>query len=194
MGDSAGRETEAHALTGDFNHAVLRELAHRPWAVPSAPWVMTQTWRDLLFAHWPVDPRALRPLVAPPFELDLYDGDAWISIVPFLMANVGPRGMLVPRVSEFAELNVRTYVRVGDRPGVYFFSLDAASRFAVRAARLLLNLPYYLASIEMASVDGRVEYDCRRTATNTPAEFRASYRPAGPVFIAVPGSRDYFLT
>ena len=116
------------AMSHDFNTAILTEVAHRPWAMPPRPWVMTQTWLNLLFAHWPMDPRALRSKVPSAFELDVIDGDAWIGVVPFYMTNVTARGLpSVPKVSEFPELNVRTYVRVGDRPGVYFFSLDAGS-------------------------------------------------------------------
>ena len=111
-----------------FDYGILNQTAHRPWPMPTSPWVMTQTWHDLLFAHWPVDGVRLRALVPAEFPLDLYDGQAWLGIVPFRMANVGPRGVpSLPGVSAFPELNVRTYVRVADRPGVYFFSLDAAS-------------------------------------------------------------------
>jgi uncharacterized protein len=107
---------------------MLQEVAHRPWKMPDRPWVMTQTWHDLLFAHWSVDPSQLRSKVPAWLELDLFNGDAWIGIVPFHMTNVAPRGVpSLPWVSEFPELNVRTYVRVADRPGIYFFSLDAGN-------------------------------------------------------------------
>jgi len=89
--------------------------------MPDRPWVMTQTWHDLLFAHWTIDIALVRSHVPPHFELDLFDGRAWIGIVPFSMTNVSPRGVPpLPLMSEFAELNVRTYVRVGDRPGSTF--------------------------------------------------------------------------
>src|SRR5262245_57818371 len=110
--------------------------------MPVRPWVMTQTWNDLLFAHWPIDARDLRSRLPAEFDLDLFDGQAWISVVPFFMTNVGPRGLpWLPWVSQFPELNVRTYVSIANRPGVYFFSLDAGSTLAVQTARTLLNLP-----------------------------------------------------
>lgn len=147
----------------DFNAAILEERSHRPWPMPDAPWVMTQTWHDLLFAHWPVDPTSLQPLVPAQFPIDVFQGDAWVGIVPFRLTNVAPRGVpSLPWVSEFPELNVRTYVRVGDRPGVYFFSLDAGSWVAVHAARTLLNLPYYVASMTVAPVGAQVEYSSQR--------------------------------
>src|SRR4051812_42045561 len=115
----------------DFDTTILDVVGHRPWALPDRAWVMTQTWHDLLFAHWPVKSSDLRPKVPAAFELDLFDGHAWVGVVPFHMTNVAPRGVpSLPRVSEFPELNVRTYVRVGDRPGIYFFSLDAGSALA----------------------------------------------------------------
>src|SRR5262245_289950 len=100
--------------------------------MPSFPWVMTQTWHDLLFAHWPIDAAVLRARIPSGFELDLFDDHAWIGVVPFHMSNVSPRGVpSLPWISAFPELNVRTYVRVGRDPGVYFFSLDAANPVAV---------------------------------------------------------------
>src|SRR4029077_13616744 len=106
----------------------------------------TQTWHDLLFAHWPVDAAALRERVPPAFALDLFDGQAWLGVVPFSLTTVAPRFVpALPWVSAFPELTVRTYVRVGDKPGVFFFSLDAGNPVAVGAARSLLNLPYYSA-------------------------------------------------
>ena len=112
----------------DFNRAILNETAHRPWPMPQRPWLMTQTWNDLLFAHWPVDASAVRERVPGAFELDLFDGQAWLGVVPFHMTNVTPRFVpALPWVSAFPELNVRTYVRVAGTPGVYFFSLDAGN-------------------------------------------------------------------
>jgi len=107
---------------------------------------MTQSWHNLLFAHWPVDAALLRRRMPPGLPLDLYDGQAWIGVVPFRMTNVSPRFVpALPWMSEFAEVNVRTYVTVGAKPGVYFFSLDAENALAVAAARSLLHLPYFTA-------------------------------------------------
>jgi len=156
---------------------------------------MRMRWRDLLFAHWPVDADRVRSCVPPDFELDLFDGQAWIGIVPFRMTNVVPRGIPpLPWVSAFPELNVRTYVRVGDRPGVYFFSLDAGNPLAVRTARALLNLPYYTASMRMTTRAIAVEYESRRTGKNVEAALAVAYEPTGPPFAAAPGSLEHFLT
>jgi uncharacterized protein YqjF (DUF2071 family) len=179
----------------DFNSSILTAVAHRPWALPDRPWAMTQTWHDLLFAHWPVAAVALRGLVPPEFTIDLFEGEAWVGIVPFHMTNVAPRGVpSLPWVSEFPELNVRTYVRVGDRPGVYFLSLDAGSSLAVWAARTFLNLPYYSAAMSVTATAAGIEYESRRGGTDRPGEFIGAYEAAGPAFNAQPSSLDYFLT
>lgn len=155
---------------------------------------MTQTWNDLLFAHWPVDAATLRTLVPASFEIDLFDGQAWLGIVPFHMTNVTPRFVpALPWVSAFPELNVRTYVRVGDKPGVYFFSLDAGNPVAVGAARTLLNLPYHSAEMAVEPRDGRIHYRSRRAGEN-PAEFAAVYRGLGDERPPMRGTLEYFLT
>src|SRR5688500_17865980 len=135
----------AHEMS-DFPSDIVEHTAHRPYPMPEVPWIMTQSWHDLLFAHWPVKAEALRELVPPGLELDLFDRQAWLGIIPFHMTNVAPRGVpALPWVSAFPELNVRTYVRVGDRPGIFFFSLDAGNPLAVTMARTLFKLPYFQA-------------------------------------------------
>jgi hypothetical protein len=162
--------------------------------MPDSPWVMTQTWNDLLFAHWPIDPRELDGRIPAAFPIDLFEGQAWIGIVPFHMTNVAPRGLpSLPWVSQFPELNVRTYVSVDDRPGVFFFSLDAGSPVAVHAARALLNLPYYAAAMTVTTAAGGVQYHSARKA-HTEAVFEGFYAPAGPPSLPVPGSLAHFLT
>ena len=156
---------------------------------------MTQTWHNLLFAHWPVEADALRALMPPELPLDLYEGRAWLGIVPFRMSNVAPRGMpSIPFVSSFPELNVRTYVTVNGRPGVYFFSLDAGSTIAVAAARTLLGLPYHAARMCVEVSDGEVRYESvRETRGREVAAFRAHYRPHAPIETARAGTLEYFL-
>jgi uncharacterized protein len=178
----------------EFDGSIVRKTGHRPWPMPDAPWVMTQTWHDLLFAHWPIDPARLRSKVPRRFELDQFDSTAWLGIVPFRMTNVGPRGVpSFPGISAFPELNVRTYVRVDNRPGVYFFSLDAGSSIAVKVARALLNLPYYSARMHVSTNGHEVRYRCDR-ASGGPAGFSGTYEPTGTRFTAAEGTLEYFLT
>jgi len=179
----------------DFPLGIERETAHRPWPLPQAPWLMTQSWHDLLFAHWPMDARLVREQVPREFELDLFDGQAWIGVVPFQMTNVAPRGVpAMPWVSQFAELNVRTYVRAAGKPGVYFFSLDAANPLAVEAARVLLRLPYHWATMLIERSGDEIHYRSRRGDEASAPQFVASYRPSGPPFHPEPGTIEHFLT
>src|SRR4051794_11874927 len=102
----------------------LAERAHRPWPVPEAPWVMGQTWEDLLFAHWPLPVDVLRPHLPDALPIDTYDGHAWLGITPFEVLGLRVRGTPpIPRLSRFPELNVRTYTTLGGKPGIWFFSL-----------------------------------------------------------------------
>jgi uncharacterized protein YqjF (DUF2071 family) len=183
-------------MQNDFPDGIVTQTAHRPWPLPSSPWLMTQSWHNLLFAHWPVDAETLRTKIPPGLPLDLFDGQAWIGIVPFRMTNVAPRFIpALPLVSEFAELNVRTYVTLGGKPGVYFFSLDAASAMAVVAARSMLHLPYFSATMSVGGDGARVDYASHRTDTSgPPADLVAQYQPTGPTFQPIPGTLDYFLT
>jgi uncharacterized protein YqjF (DUF2071 family) len=172
----------------------LDAIGHRPWPMPDRPWVMTQSWHDLLFAHWPVDERLLRPHVPAAFEVDRFDDTAWLGVVPFTMSNVTPRGMpALPWLSAFPELNVRTYVRPRDgKRGVFFFSLDAARLPAVLAARAAFRLPYFHASMQVSRAGDAVRYTSRRRGSR--ASFAATYGPIGPPFTAAHGSLEFFLT
>ena len=180
----------------DFPYEILDVTEHRPWPLPDRPWIMTQSWHDLLFAHWPMDARALREKLPAGLPLDLYEGQAWLGIVPFHMTNVAPRGVpSIPFVSAFPELNVRTYVTLGGKPGVYFFSLDAGSSVAVAAARTLFGLPYHSATMAAHNTGAEIEYhSARDTRMPGGAAFAATYRPAGPVQRPTPGTLEHFLT
>jgi len=168
----------------------------RPWPVSSSPWIVTQKWHDLLFMHWRVKPDHLRTQIPKGIELDTFDGSAWVGVVPFRMSGIRVRWTPpIPSASTFPELNVRTYVTKNGKPGVWFFSLDAASALAVAAARHWFHLPYFRAqfSVTMDS-DGRIEYRSRRTHRDAPsADLRLSYKPAGEIFHAQPDSLEYFL-
>jgi uncharacterized protein len=175
--------------------ASLRHTEHRPWLVPGRRWVMGQSWCDLLFAHWPVAAGEVRAHVPPALELDLYEGAAWISITPFEVRGTRLRGTLPPPgLSRFPELNVRTYVTVADRPGIWFFSLDAGSALAVEAARLTYRLPYFRARMHIDAAPEAIEYASERSdARGGPAAFRARYRPLGGHRHPAPGSLEAWL-
>ena len=177
-------------------HPALKCVNHRPWALPAGPWIMAQNWHDLLFVHWPVPVEAMRRLVPPQLELDCFEGRSWIGIVPFRMAGVRLRATpAVPWLSAFPELNVRTYVTIGGKPGVWFFSLDAANRVAVEVARAWFNLPYFRAEMSLSARGTEIAYFSRRIDSRGQGErFEASYAGEGETFHADRGTLDYFLT
>jgi uncharacterized protein YqjF (DUF2071 family) len=168
---------------------------HRPWAIPASRWAVAMRWHDLLFAHW-VLPERIRPLLPPGLELDLFAGETWIGVVPFRMTGVRRRGLpAFPGISAFPELNVRTYVTAGGKPGVWFFSLDAASRLAVETARRWFHLPYFHSRMRCDPEGDWLRYESRRTDLRAKnAVFRAAYQPIGPDFLAARGTLEHWLT
>ena len=161
---------------------------------------MVQKWHDLLFAHWTVPVEKLRSLVPRELELDLRDGKAYVAVAPFWMSGIRGRGMPpLPGVHTFPELNVRTYVTYQGIPGVYFFSLDAASRAAVKGARWFYGLPYFFAnmSVQNSSVQNKSErFECAssRVGHPQPAELRTSYWPVSEPRVRESKSLEAFLT
>jgi uncharacterized protein YqjF (DUF2071 family) len=177
---------------------LLQQTQHRPWDLPDAPWVMTQTWEHLLFAHWPVQRKVLRERIPAPLELETFEGEAWVAVTPFLVTGARLRGLPpIPYASEFPEVNVRTYVRHDNKPGVFFFSLDAGHPLAVAGARMLYHLPYYNAHmrVEIHSDPQRLTYLSERTHEGAvPADLRVRYAPQSEAFNAPSGTLDAFLT
>jgi uncharacterized protein len=176
---------------------ILSWMEHRPYPLPKGPWVLFMSWHELLFMHWPVPQEVLRPLVPPALSLDTFDGSAWLGITPFRMSGVRPRSLpSVPPLSNFPELNVRTYVTAEGKPGIWFFSLDAHNPVAVRLARATFKLPYYDAQMSCrAGGDGVVHYRSVRTHRGAKeARFAGRYRPVGPPFNSRRGTLENFLT
>lgn len=178
----------------DWNH-VACAVGHRPFPPPPGPWLMTMSWLDLAFLHWEVDPQALRAVVPGALPLDLHQGRAFVAVVPFRMEHVSGRLLPdVPGVSAFCELNVRTYVCLDDRPGVYFFSLDATQPIAIWGARTFFHLNYLKAQMVCRREGDDVVTRCAREDRRGPAgRFAARYGPTGPARAPEPGSLEAFL-
>jgi hypothetical protein len=190
MGEAVERLTP-HTVT-----SLLDRTAHRPWPLPAGPWIMAQSWHDLLFAHWAVDAAMLRPHIPEKLQIDTFDGRAWLGIVPFSMRGVRLRWMPpLPWLSAFPELNVRTYVTAQEKPGVWFFSLDAANALAVAAARLTFHLPYFRARMKCRETGGWIEYRSHRAHPGaSAATFEGRYRGVSEFFQAKPSTLEHFLT
>jgi uncharacterized protein YqjF (DUF2071 family) len=164
--------------------------------MPDRPWFMAQSWKDLLFAHWSVPVEALRRVVPKALPIDTFDGQGWVAVTPFEVRAFRLHGTApIPFLHSFAETNVRTYVTLEEKPGIYFFSLDAANRLAVAAARRVYRLPYFPARMSIERRNGSISYETRRTQADAPhAELMLRYQPIGPRFTAQPESLEYWLT
>lgn len=153
--------------------------------------LLALSWRDVCFLHWDLAPGAVAARLPEGLKIDTYDGRAWLGVVALEITGVG---LARQRERTFAELNLRTYVRHDGKPGVHFFSLDAADGAAVTTARSLFGLPYYRAEARSRE-DGRgVRFDHRRTHPDAPpARFRATYAPDGGRAAVAPDSLGEFL-
>jgi uncharacterized protein len=159
--------------------------------MPDRPWTWRQTWRDLLFAHWPIETKQLRALIPDGLTIQEFDGTAWIAVVPFRMTGVMRRPFPdLPWISAFPELNVRTYVERDGKPGVWFFSLDATNPLAIWAARTFFHLPYFRARMSLKRDGDRIDYRSERPD----AAFVGSYEPGSPVYRSRPGTLEHWLT
>ena len=184
----------------------LLHTAHRPYPLPTGLWRQRQRWRDLLFAHYPIPPSMMAPLLPAGLELDTFDGQAWAGMVPFWMDRVelrtlGQHTLGVPTVRSFNELNLRTYVRSPRTglSGVYFFSLDCDSPLAVLGARVGFHLPYFSARMSRTlqgppSGDQTTHYTSRRQLASQSPRFAATFAPSGPPEPTSPGTLTAFLT
>ncbi len=167
-----------------------------PTRRPQGRVVQHQSWHDLTFLHWRVPVSALRALVPEALEIDTYEGDAFIGVVPFTMTGVRPLwAPTVPGISNFHETNVRTYVHhQGKDPGVWFFSLDAASRIAVAIARGFWHLPYHHARMALEKGPDGIRYASeRRSPPPCPARCDVTCRPISAPAASRPGTLEHFL-
>jgi uncharacterized protein YqjF (DUF2071 family) len=161
---------------------------------------MTQRWNDLLFAHWPVPAKSIAELLPEGLEPDMFQGSAWLGVVPFWLDRIKVRGLpALPGMRNFPDLNLRTYVRDKDTgtPGMYFFSLDATNLLAVALAHTFFHLPYHWAEMRLDQRSEReFSFSSRRRFAGKPVIFKASYRGLGPtrkLAEARAGSLEYFL-
>ncbi len=184
------------------SHPSLNTVDHRPWPLPERRWTWRQSWCHLLFAHWRVPAEEIARYLPPPLEVDTFDGEAFVALVPFQMHDVALRPFPpVPGTASFPELNLRTYVRHGDRPGVWFFSLDASNALAVWAARTFFHLPYYSARMRLSADEvATYQFESQRLPRRyylkdqPQCRFRAQYRPTSAPRQAMPGTLEHFLT
>lgn len=174
-------------------HSSLSFIDHRPWPLPTDPWRWRQSWLELAFLHFRADAVSLQRQLPHGLQLEQYDGSAWVSVVPFRMHDVAPKNWpSIPPLRSFPELNVRTYVTDGRKPGVWFFSLDADCLPIVLGGRMLYGLPYFKASMSITQMNERLLF--RSTRNSGSVRFDAEYEGVGEVFEARIGTLEHWLT
>jgi len=163
---------------------------------PAGRPIMYQKWGKLLFMHWRIDEKLLRPLIPAPLQIDTFDGSAWIGVVPFTMWGIRASFLpAIPGTSAFHELNVRTYVHHRGVPSVWFLSLDAANRLAVWGARTFYHLPYFNAQMSLAQTGDTISYSSVRQDRRGPdAELQAAWTISEALPQTSPGTLEFFLT
>src|SRR2546426_5500766 len=173
----------------DLERLAVRE---RPEGRP----LMHQNWGKLLFMHWRIDEKLLRPLIPEGLDIDIFGGSAWIGVIPFTMWGIRASFLPpIPGTNAFHELNVRTYVTFNGLPGVWFFSLDATNKLAVWGARKFYSLPYFNAHISLAQADNTIHSSSRRDdIRGAPAKLETTWAIGEPLPRSLPDSIESFLT
>lgn len=170
-----------------------RQAEVAPGRTRSVPPILAVTGRDVLFAHWPLDPDTVAAHVPDALGVETFDGSAWVSALALESRGVGPGSIRLPAWLErgVPQLNLRTYVTVGDESGVYFLSLDAGEWLPATVGRRAFGLPFHRASMRLTRRGTEVAFRSRRDG-DPPAVFRARYRPTGERYRAEPGSIESF--
>jgi len=151
-------------------------------------------WRDVLFASYPVEPGVVEPHLPDRLSVDTFEGNAYLSVVPFVIGDIRPKGLPATVGLTTPELTLRTYVRLDDTPGIYFFNLDADDVLGVLGARIFNHLPYYFADMEFDR-GPPIRFESRRTTPGArPCRFAGTYRPDGEPFVPEAGTVEHFLT
>ena len=160
--------------------------------LPTRPAAVVMTWANIAFAHWPVPADVMRPLIPRELEVDLHGGVAWVGLIPFEMRDCHFRGVPpLPGLGRFLECNVRTYVHHRGIPGVWFFSLDAASRIAVIGGRVAWGLNYRLARFEHEQSETSTRYSLSRNRGD--GSGRLDWTPGEAMPSPPPDSLEHFL-
>jgi hypothetical protein len=162
---------------------------------------MAQEWHHVLFLHWRADPEALRSLIPAPLDIERRDGSAWVTALPFAMRRLRPRGLpALPWFSSFPQLNLRTYVTLGGRPGVFLLRVALSSRLAATIGRTIFHLPCVRARLTLRKEGESWLFSCRRRPgrlageCERPLSLSVRYRPEGIPFRPAPGTLEHWFS
>jgi uncharacterized protein YqjF (DUF2071 family) len=191
LGDNPGMNGAGFLDAAARQASAALDVSRRPWPLPEQPWAQSETREDVLLAHWAVPPPELTRLLPPELTLDTFGGEAWLGVVAFRVRNLRLRGLPpLPGLSSLLELEVRTYVTDGVRPGIWLFSLEASNRLLVEAAKRTHRLPAYRAQISLEADGGALALAAERDGRS----FRGRYEPSGRSFSARQGTLECFLS
>ena len=138
---------------------IIQDAAHKSWGLPPERWAYYQEWNRSLFLHWKIPTDTLQPFIPKRLILDTFEKESWVSVVAFTMENIRPRGLpSIPVISDFHELNLRTYVTIDGKPGVYFLHISAQKQFSAWLAKRLSGLPYEKSEIIRTQNDNLQTY------------------------------------
>ncbi|MBS4176485.1 YqjF family protein [Lederbergia citrea] len=176
-------------------HNEFLETDQRPFPLPSNPWLFTQTWDKLLFCHWSLPAELLRAHVPNDVDLDLFNGEAWIAIIPFKVNHMRVHGIPeIPYLNSYLELNLRTYVKYKGTPGIYFFTLDANKWSAVIGAKIGAQLPYRHSLMKMNIKENKVYFQSKRKHPGSSKEsFYINYQSDSNLYLPEVESLEYWL-
>jgi uncharacterized protein YqjF (DUF2071 family) len=194
-----GTHDHAKALQEKEINGIFERNKGRTNPLPSGEWATYQTWQNLLFAHWPVPASVIQPYLPAGMEVDEFEGQAYVSMVAMKMAHIcfrliGNLTSTVPGEASFPELNLRTYVKVNGKQGVYFLRADAEALIADLGARMLFHLPYGPATMSLSEDKGTLTFRSHRTLPPVPdATYSLTFTPDGPLTPVVAGTLTAFL-
>ena len=151
---------------------ILNKTHHRPWSIPQETCKFYQEWNRVIFLHYKVNVKDLLRFIPEPLDVDLFEDEAWISLVGFDMKNIRPKNLpSFNLISNFYELNFRTYVRHKGKSGVYFLSIEASKKISVALSKKLSDLPYRFSNIKRYSGNFSVKNEAYGD------EFMVNYEP-----------------
>ena len=142
---------------------ILNTTEHRPWKIPTENWKYYQEWNKAIFLHWQVELSELEKFVPKRLEIDLFEGKPWVSVVAFTMEKIRPKNLPpFSPVSDFDEINIRTYVKSNDKTGVYFLSIEGGTNLSCKVAKGISGLPYRFSKIKRTEN----QYEARNSEFN----------------------------
>ena len=128
---------------------ILNTTEHRPWKIPTKNWKFYQEWNNAIFLHWQVELKELKKFVPKELEIDLFEGKPWVSVVVFKMEKIRPKNLpSFSPISDFDEINIRTYVKSNNKTGVYFLSIEGGTSLSCKVAKGISELPYRYSKIK----------------------------------------------